>query len=156
MKRKHFIPIVLLFFCFIVSKASAQSSSSNPKIYFLVDTIGMPKESRFIKIGLLTPVEYQFTFYCKCIPPYDKYVDFTYRFGKNVPKEPVTDIKPNFKYSSWKSLLEKISFSGKDFSKDYDLYITEVLPNRKYRTNKVQLVVYPPPLTHGVVIKDKN
>ena len=149
--------VAVLLFLFLCANGYGQGKgTTNTEIHFLVDTIGMQKENKFISIGLISPVEYGFTFYCKCIPPYDDYLYFAYRVGKNTTKAPIVDKKPGYKYISWKELLEIVGKYRKSFDTGYDLYITEVLPGNRYRTNKVKMVLIRDPTISVGSIKDKN
>lgn len=51
--------------------------------------------------------------------------------------------------------MDKVSEHGTHFNSSYDLYITEVLPGNRYRTNKVNLVIPFQPIDDSVIIKHK-
>lgn len=84
-------------------------------------------------------IQFSFTFFCKCIPPYEDYVEFNYLNNKK--SRETTHAKPPVKYISWQKLHDLLVKHGAKFDKYIELYITEVLPDNKYRTNKAELHV---------------
>ena len=114
------------------------------KIYFLADTINVNKNDRILEIASEAEATC-FTFFCRCLPPYTdgnaRYVNFCYFWKDQVESEGVST-KPAFDYISWKNLSEIISEVQYEFRNKYELYITEVLPNHKYKTYRVRLTIY--------------
>lgn len=126
--------IIIALAIFLSNQALAQE-----KLYFLADTINVSKENRILKIGSSMSIEFSFIFYCKCVPPYEEYVEFNY-FNNKKSRE-TTSTKPAVKYISWRQLQDLLAKQGTKFDRYNELYITEVLPGNKYRTNKVALKV---------------
>jgi hypothetical protein len=147
----------IILFCFLTFIfQDAFSQESNKKIYFLADTTSIPKEQRFLSIGMVTPFECVITFYCKCVSPYKDYVEFSYLITKKKPKVEIVSKKPDYTYISLKDLMDLVSKYQRHFNDSYDLYITEVLPGNHYQTNKVRMGLRPPPTTDGVILKNHN
>ena len=129
-----------LFLISILSLISNVSLAQTEKkrIYFLVDTLNIPKNDRIVEIDD-NYFEVSYIFYCRCSAP--TYKDLIFSF-KSMKDKRITEIKkPPYAYISWKELL-KITSNTFLFKKKYELYITEILPNNRYRTNKVNLVGY--------------
>ncbi|TKC12300.1 hypothetical protein FA048_01380 [Pedobacter polaris] len=132
------IKIFIFVCCFNFLANTGYSQETKKKVYFLVDTINISKNNRIaeIKDGYY---EIMYIFYCRCLPP--TYKDLIFSFIVSKEKRVVVDKTPPFNYMSWKELLE-ITSNPYLFKKNYELYITEVLPKNKYRTNKVDLGGY--------------
>lgn len=113
------------------------SCFSQKKIYFLADTINVPKGNRILEIVSGAYPQRNYSFYCTCLPPYRFYVTFSYMTGHKLGI--IVNEKPSFQYISWKELQDIIVDVKYDFDRRYELYITEVLPGNRYRTNKVEL-----------------
>ncbi|MBB6238206.1 hypothetical protein HDC90_002838 [Pedobacter sp. AK013] len=146
MKKKLFLIAILSTIIF-----EAFSQSTNRKIYFLADTINISPPNRFLKIETISFFEHHFTFFCKCMPPYKSYTTFSYIDKKGDKKAEIVSKKPDYPYISFKELMDISSEQN-----SYDLYITEVLPGNKYRTNKVHFVPYRTPIDDGVVVNKEN
>ncbi|WP_443939862.1 hypothetical protein [Pedobacter sp. MW01-1-1] len=78
---------------------------------------------------------------------------FSYINKKGDKKVEVVTEKPTYPYVSFKELMDISTESNIYFNNTYDLYITEVLPGNKYRTNKVSLLPYQQPIQDGVILK---
>ncbi|MFA6275530.1 MAG: hypothetical protein WC622_02205 [Pedobacter sp.] len=130
-------------------------SQGNGKIYFLADTLNTSKNNQVLRIEKISFFEYSFIFYCKCAYPYKSYVSFSYLITKKEPKAEIVSKKPNYPYISFKELMDIAARTHRYFDTTYELYITEVLPNKRYRTNKVKFNSYPEPINDGVIIKQK-
>lgn len=126
--------VVIICFAFIGFKSNAQDSNT---LYFLADTIHTPKDQRAYAIKKLDAFEYAFTFYCKCTPPFDSYFSLRYYTTRKDPKAKIETTRPNHPYISLEKLLEVVHQHHRFLNDTYDIYITEVLPGNKYRTNKV-------------------
>ncbi|QDW23432.1 hypothetical protein FFJ24_000730 [Pedobacter sp. KBS0701] len=100
--------------------------------------------------------EQYFIFFCKCAPPYKSYVTFSYINKKGDKKAEIVSTKPDYNYISFKELVDMSGEWYNNFDNKYDLYITEILPGNKYRTNKVKFVPYRPPVNDGVILNDKQ
>lgn len=131
---------LLLMATLMVFTLQSFAQRDKTKLYFLVDTINIPKSQRFIEIS--NEYEVGYTFYCKCLPsvyegqPHD---DLIYTFiNSKQAQQNVTAKKPDVNYISWKELLNLAVRPG-FFKDNYELYITEVMPDHKFRTNKVEL-----------------
>jgi hypothetical protein len=131
--------ILITFLLFSLNYTVAQDSK--PKLYYLADTINVTKNNRVLDIKIINDIEYSFIFYCKGMKYNNEYVSFHYmNFKKN--KAEIVAQKPDFPYMSYKVLMDMANEHHRFFSKYYDLYITEVLPGNRYRTNRVE---YKPP-----------
>lgn len=150
MKKKLFLIAILSTIVFEVF-----SQSTNSKIYFLADTINTTKRNQVLHIEPINPFEYVFTFYCICATPYKNYVSFSCITKKGEKRSKIVSKKPNYPYLSFKELMDIVNKYNINFNNSYDLHITEVLPNNKYRTNKVHFVPYSPPTQDGVILKEK-
>lgn len=145
--------IIIILGCLNI-KASAQSS--NRQVYFLADTINVSKENQVLDLGYGdNRFEYFFTFFCKCAYPYKTDVSFSYVNKRGEKRADIVSEKPNVKYSSFRELMDMVHEHHRFFNDVYDLYITEVLPGNKYRTNKVRFLPYNPPTDDSVII-NKN
>lgn len=122
----------------LLSKASV--AHERQKIYFLADTISVSKQNRFFEMGTEGKNLSYISFYCKCIPPYERFLAFTYRNDLQ-PHNAITTI-PDVSFLTWKELLDIVIKLQDKFDAKYDLYIVEVLPGKLYSTNKVRLVRY--------------
>ncbi len=144
---------ILLFSLLIISfyKASAQ----NRKIYFLADTINTAKQNRFLKIDA-NAFEHEFTFFCRCTPPYKDFTSFSYIIKKGDKMAEIVSKKPDYAYLSFKEFMDILAETRGYLSGIYELYITEVLPGNKYRTNKVSQVSYSPPTNDSVSVKENR
>lgn len=131
---KFFNILLLLFLC---AKGYGQGkTTTNTELHFLVDTASRPSGKKLIKIWKSTPFAYSFTFNCNCMKPLGSF-SFFYSTEKKYPTAPIVDKKPDHKYITWDELRDIVIKSHNWFDGSYDLYITEVLPGNKYRTNKV-------------------
>lgn len=146
---------IILFILFILYVTNAYTQEKNKKIYFLADTLNTSKNNQILSIKTISFFEYSFIFYCKCAAPYKSYISFFYLLPKTKPKSIVAVNKPNYPYISFKELMDIVSKYPENFNYSYDLYITEVLPNQKYRTNKVNYIIYPNPTQNTTVLKNK-
>ncbi|WP_431292646.1 hypothetical protein [Pedobacter sp. P26] len=126
------------------------------KKYFLADTVSTSKGSKFLQIKWVDVFEQYFIFFCKCAPPYKSYVTFSYINKKGDKKAEIVSTKPDYNYISFKELMDMSGEWYNNFDNKYDLYITEILPGNKYRTNKVKFVPYRPPVNDGVILNDKQ
>ena len=127
----------------------SNTNAQEPKkeIYYLADTINVAKNDRVLEIeGLkINPFEYTFVFFCRCVRPNYVYPLFSYLVNQKNPQPPIVLGKPNHPYMSYKTLMELIVKHQRGFDYHYQLYITEVLPGNKYRTNKVIFSPQPEP-----------
>lgn len=151
MKKKLFLIAILSTIIF-----EAFSQSTNRKIYFLADTINISMPNRLLKIETISFFEHHFTFFCKCTPPYKSYTIFSYIDRKGDKKAEIVSKKPDYPYISFKELMDISAEYNRSLGNYYDLYITEVLPGNKYRTNKVHFVPYRTPIDDSVVVKEKQ
>lgn len=131
----HMKQILLLFSIFLFSKTI--QAQQRTKIYFLADTVNINPENRILGIHKDDKLHY-FSFFCKCISELDK--EPTFFYDRKSIKDNVTKEKPKFKYTSWKDLSEMLYQEKLKFDFKYDLYITEILPDKKFKTNKVRFV----------------
>jgi hypothetical protein len=136
-------------------------SQQKKEVYFLADTINVSPQNRILEIGkesTLGDTAFYCSFYCQCLPPYDK----GYKPGFSFLRKPgdrasiVVSIKPDVFYISWKELSQLIAKEKYDFDKKYDFYITEVLPGNKYQTDKVKMTIYKEPIVDRITIKDRH
>jgi hypothetical protein len=151
MKKKLFLIAILSSIIF-----GAFSQNKNREVYFLADTINITQPNRLLKIETISFFEHHFTFFCKCIPPYKSYTVFSYINKKGDLKAPIQSKKPDYPYISFKELMDIAAEYHYSLDNYFDLYITEVLPGNKYRTNKVKFLPYRTSIDDGVVIKDKQ
>ncbi len=151
MKTKTFIVLAVGLLNILGNKAIAQE---NNNLYFLVDTISIPKEHRIVKIYKSTSLTYNYDFFCKCVAPYKVNLSFFYVFNKK--NGMILNYKPIHKYISWQELLELVKKNQNYFDKNYNLFITELLPNKKYMTNLVKMNKYRPPSEDGVIVLPEN
>lgn len=148
------ILILLTLLSSVTLNVSAQDP--NKKIYYLADTINISKPNRTVKIETISFFEHHFTFFCKCISPFKNYVRFSYIEKKGQPKADVLSKKPDHPYLSFKELMDIAAKQQQSITEAYDLYITEVLPGNKFRTNKVKFAIERLPTEDGVLVKDKQ
>lgn len=117
-------------------KLAAQTKKD---IYYIVDTISISPDHRISELGTEGNLKY-ISFYCKCLPPYNRNLTFVYDPGKqNV--QIIREI--NHPTLSWKDLQELVVKAGSEFKYQYNLTILEVLPDKTYRSANVRLVIYP-------------
>lgn len=132
--------LIMLVFSLLFGSSYSYAQKEKKNIYFLVDTLNTPKSLRFIEIK--DGYEVSYTFFCMCLPAFDQnrpYDNLIYTFlNSKSAKLNLTDKKPSADYISWKEFLS-LATRPKFFEDNYNLYITEALPNNKYRTNKVEL-----------------
>lgn len=128
--------IFLLIFIISTSLLSSNTYAQKQKkiIYFLVDTISTIPENKFIEIGTEGPLNY-ILFLCKCQPPYNK--NLTFAYNPSEQKTITSKTRPNYKFHTWKEFYDIVMNSGNTFNDHYDLMVTEVLPNKHYKTSKV-------------------
>ncbi|MDQ7947947.1 MAG: hypothetical protein REI78_08365 [Pedobacter sp.] len=105
--------------------------SQKKRIDFLVDTVNIPKASRINSISGKGEIIY--TFFCRCLETKQD-MRFTYLNSK---KGSISLMRPKFHFFAWKDLLDLIDNDVIKFDQNYELYITEVLPQNRYITNKV-------------------
>lgn len=148
MKSKLFLIIILTIITF-----NAFAQNTNRKIYFLADTINISSANRMLKIETISFFEHHFTFFCKCTPPYTNYTSFSYIDKKENKKAEIVSRKPDYPYISIKELMDISAKYNRYFDNSYDLFITEVLPGNKYRTNKVKILPNKIPIEDNVIIK---
>lgn len=129
--QRALLPFIFSFFC--LNSVNAQEKK---KLYFYADTITISKGNRVLEIQ--KQIEVFYIFYCKCLISKK---DIVFSYIANKENKP-TNIKPKAEYISWKELLKRYDNNPAGFDKNYDLYITERLPNNKYLQNKVT-VNYP-------------
>lgn len=125
---------------FILIMISSSVFSQDKKIYFLADTINVSKENQLLEIGTEGPFKY-FTFFCSCIPSDKGNIGFKYSLRS---EDKILTKKPDFNYVSWEYLSSVFSKAGKNFDRQYDLIIVEVLPGKKYRVNPVEHIFVAP------------
>ncbi|RQO66458.1 hypothetical protein DBR43_30080 [Pedobacter sp. KBW06] len=122
------------------------------QIHFLADTINVSSENSILEIGTEGNGAY-YMFYCQCLPPYGHGYNLSFAYPKKALNvNEILSIKPDQKYISWKELSKIVTKTKYDFDKQYDFFITEVLPNG-YKTNKVRMVKYREPITDSIEIK---
>ena len=148
MRKKLFLMAILSSIIF-----GAFSQNTNRKIYFLADTVTITKPNQLLKIETISFFEHHFTFFCKCTPPYKSYTVFSYINNKGDTKAEIVSKKPDHPYISFKELMDISAEYHRSLNNYYDLYITEVLPGNKYRTNKVKFEPYRPPIDDSVILK---
>lgn len=141
------LKIVALLFFFTSSLGMAQEKKT--QLYFLADTVTMNKEKRMLAIK--NDIEITYTFFCKCVLPNEG--DIVFSFFNNKQGRASSSIKPTFNYISWKDLYPIAMNGPVFFNKKFELFITEVLPNQQYRTNKVRFVRNVEPLINTQQIK---
>lgn len=142
----------ITIFIMMISMA-VMAQQTKKEIHFLADTVNVDKKNRIVEIGKEGKIPY-YAFYCKCISPYDSIVSFTYY--KKDDSLNIKDVIPDYNFTTWKDFSDIISKEGNHLSKVYLIYITEVLPGNKYKTNKVDLVVRRPPTVDYQIIKSPN
>ncbi len=133
--KKRKIKEALIFILFLFLSIPAFSQKPKP-VYFLADTININKDQQIFEIGSEGPWTY-YNFLFGSIPNYDQETMFFYPTKQDARN--VLTGKPSFLYLSWKELSKLIVQDGKDFDKKYTLNIVEVLPNNKFKINKVKL-----------------
>lgn len=150
MKNLFFIMVLLAL------AINVHSQSTNTRIYFLADTINVSKENQVLKHGYINFFEYFFTFFCKCAYPYKNEITFSYINKKGEKKAEIVSEKPELKYISYRELMNIVNEYHKIFNDSYDLYITEVMPGNRYRTNKVLFLPYRPPVINLMIVPNKR
>ncbi len=121
----------------------AQTEDNN--LYFLADTVNIPKEQRIVSINKAVPstlYENEYEFFCKCISPYQKNLVFFYINTDKHGKENILKKKPNYRFISWKELMMLVEKYQNNFDNKYNLHIVETLPGNRYKTNVVKLQKY--------------
>ena len=128
--------IFTLAFMFFFVDLKAQDERT--KIYFLADTIDVPKNQRILEIsrGPLWFVG-AYEFYIKLHPNDNINLIYIYEEPLTDMQAKIVDTLPSHRYKSWKSLFELLTNRDKPFDDNYQLYITEKLPGGKYATHKV-------------------
>ena len=142
----------IIIFIMIINMA-VMAQQKRKEIHFLADTLNVDVKNRIVEIGKEGEIPY-YAFYCKCISPYDAVVSFTY--SKRDSSVNIKDIIPDYNFMTWKDFSDIISKEGNHLNKVYSIYITEVLPGNKYKTNKVDLVLRKPPIVDYQIIKSPN
>jgi|GEM_PF-997691 len=145
------LSIISLFFL-----TKAGFTQEKKQLYFLADTINVSPENRILEIGK-EGAGYYYLFYCQCLPPYGYGYNLSFGYlDKNNEFSKTTLKKPNFQYISWKELSKIITKTKQKFDTEYDFYITELMPNNKYKTNKVKLVIYKDPIRDFIILEKKQ
>ncbi|WP_219222741.1 hypothetical protein [Pedobacter antarcticus] len=132
---------ILFFAIIIISSLTSKNLEGQTKknIYYVVDTISTTVNNRISELGTEGSLKY-ISFYCKCLPPYNRNLTFVYDPGK----QNVQIIKEiSYLTLSWKELQELVVKAGAEFKYQYNLTILEVLPDKTYRSANVRLVIYP-------------
>ncbi|MEJ2880142.1 hypothetical protein [Pedobacter sp. GR22-6] len=117
---------------FFIHTISAQEVKKKSTIYFLADTVDIPKNSRVLEIGILEGVITYYAFFCPCKSIYNFYPMFT--VAKERIKLEKSATLPIGNYISWEKLVGLFSKYGNDFPNNYELIIVEKQPNRTYQT----------------------
>ena len=135
---------ILTFVLAICTNSTAFAQTAENNLYFLADTLNVPKGQRILGINErdFNLYENEYVFFCKCIAPHKDNLAFSYINTNKNRKENMLSKKPNYKYISWKDLVLLIEKYQNNFDKVYNLYIVEVLPRNRYKTNLVKLVRY--------------
>ena len=124
-----------LSIAFSFSLLTSVRAQEKKKIFLYVDTVTIGHENRLVEIKGRGEIVY--TFFCKCLPN-KKNIGFGYLAAMgNKP----TDKRPQESYVSWKKLLDLVNNDPVQFSEKYEAFITEILPNKKFKTNKVLIVL---------------
>ena len=147
MKKLFLISLLIISFY--------KAFSQDKKIYFLADTINIPKQNRFLKIDA-NAFEHEFTFFCRCSPPYKDFTSFSYIIKKGEKMPETVPKKPGYDYLSFKEFMDILAEWNGKLSNVYEFYITEVMPGNKYRTNKVTQVPYRAPSVDKVSVKENR
>ena len=135
MKRTFLLALLAMF----LSLKSFTQTRKNV-LYFLADTVNVEFNNRILEIGTEGKILSYYSFFCKCMLPEGKQnLTFVYRNDTN--ENIASDRKPNVHFSSWQQLADIIGKVGISFDSKYDFYIVEVIPGRKYKMNKVTLVI---------------
>ena len=142
--------LIVVSFLFLLINGNTIAQVKKNDLFILADTINVVPENKFLEMGSEGPMHY-FTYLCKCIPPFDRYTTFTYNINKT--KVVKSQHKPNFNFVSWKELAEILYKEGKGIPDKYNIFITEVLPDKSYRTDNVRLVLFPPPIMDFSIVK---
>ncbi|MBB6498485.1 hypothetical protein [Pedobacter cryoconitis] len=135
MKNKTLL--LILAISMIAGFAKAQEKK---QIYFIVDTINIEPNNRIVEVGKEGRWT-SYVFYCKCLAPHDRYLTFSYKHTES--KATIIKGKPKLNYISWKDLREIVVKSKDSFNDQYDFFITETLPNNKFKTDKVTMSFFP-------------
>lgn len=135
--------ILLLFSIFFISYAV--EAQERTKLYFLADTINISPENRILDIGDEAKMHY-FGFFCKCVPGSE--IDPIFSYHHHSDQSKTTTDKPSYQYISWKDLAEIIHLGKSKFDLKYELYITEALPGKRFKTNLIRFVKVNEDITH--------
>jgi len=129
--------------CMLVFMINTGFAQERKKIYFLADTINVNKNDRVLQIASEGPATC-FAFFCRCMPPYTdgNAQPLNFCYWKEQVNYETASIKPNINFISWRELSQIVSEVKNDFENKYELYITEVLPDHKYKTYGVRLTIY--------------
>jgi len=119
MKTLKFLVITLLLI--VIGHRSGFSQTKRETIYYLADTAGVRPGNRILVIG--EELKNSYSFFCKCIPPFNAYLNFLYR-----DKPKFLSSLPNHRYLSWIELQDVAYNSGTKFNENYIFYIIEKLP----------------------------
>lgn len=132
----------MILFGFVLAFQNCLGQSAKEQLYFMADTIHTSKENRIFDIGSEGAYRY-YSFYCKCIPSYDKNPAFIYllRLGTKILPN-----KPKVNYISWKSLSKLLNEKGKRFNDLYTLVVVQSLTDNKFMMNETKLHIIPPPI----------
>jgi len=143
-----------LFIALLLS-LSVFSQGNKKKIYLLVDTLNQPKIDKQIEIKWTSPFHYAFIFNVPYKAPYYKYVEFSTWIDKKKPKPQIELSKPKYPFIELAELLSKVKESPLYFSDEFDFYITEALPKKRFQTFKVMLMPQQAPTQTGASLKNK-
>ncbi|KIA94061.1 hypothetical protein OC25_10675 [Pedobacter kyungheensis] len=146
---------ILGLFVILFLSQNTFSQEGKKKIYLLVDTLNQPKINKQIEIKWTSPFHYAFIFNVPYKAPYYNYVEFSTWIDKKKPKPPVELSKPKYPFVKLTELLNKVKESPLYFSDEFDLYITEVLPKKRFQTFKVILMPQQAPTQSGASLKNK-
>lgn len=135
--KKLFKIAVLVF---VVLPVLSFSQDRKKEIVFLADTIHVRRDNQILEIESEGAYKY-YSFFCKCIPGYDRNVTFNYHLGN---ENKILDKKPAMAFTSWKLLADIIYKAGSKFDLQYHLIIVEALPDNRYTVNPVKLYVRAP------------
>ncbi|MFD0939936.1 hypothetical protein [Pedobacter boryungensis] len=120
-------------------------AQEDKNLYFLADTVNIPKDQRLLNINKSVPFtlyEKKYEFFCKCLPPFKQNLMFFYINTQRGSKEEIFYAKPIHNYLSWQELMALIEKHQNAFDQKYNLYIVEVLPGKRYKMNLVKLAKY--------------
>jgi|GEM_PF-3120431 len=128
---KHLLLLITISLISVASNAQKQS------IYYLADSSQKVNNKKMIDIGSEAGgrISYYHIFE-KLFPGSKREISFTYheQVGKKYT------LKPTYKYTDTKQLIQLVHKDGPDFNDKYDLYVVEPTTKNRFKTNKVKLV----------------